>query len=328
VGHNVQVRSGSTIAKGSVISFNVIIGHGANIPPFSKIILEKIPQSRVCDLGEGGIGRLWTGTPLLPSSQTALTPEQSHQVLSNASKELVVTDIELNLKDLDDDEGSSSEEIEEELWVSSRERFLKEVSETVYRTETECPVDWLENVNLEIKALKLTENTSLLETSEAILLAIIELASSSGFTQLRALALKWKPQIDRFLDGPERSEDEVELIFKLQEFCEKKSQYSPHFSLILQTFYTVNIIKSKSIISWADELEGAEGEDKTFYDQCESLLRGLREKVTPTPAPIKVVPSQPVIQNNSDSEDNTNTNLTSVPGILEWEDDSYSGSED
>jgi len=207
---------------------------------------------------------------------------------------------------------------------------LKEVSETVYRTETESIVDWLENVNLEIKALKLAFNTSFLETSEAILLALLEVASSAEFGLLKKLAQKWKPQIDRFLDGPERAEDEVELIFKLQEFCETKALYSPHFSLILQSFNSANIIKAKAIIAWADELEGAEGEDKTFFDQCSKLLQGLREKVITTPVPIKVIPQTKKQKKTGSNDDDTtqNTTITAPTGLAWGDDDDYSGSED
>jgi len=106
-----------------VICFNVIIGLGAKIPPFSKIILSKNTQTKEGDLGEGGKGRFWIGTPI-PTSQDGLSPEQLHQVLSNASKELIATDFELNLKDLDDEEESSSQEFEE-IWVSSREKIFE-----------------------------------------------------------------------------------------------------------------------------------------------------------------------------------------------------------
>jgi len=251
-------------------------------------------------------------------------------------------EFETNVKLKLESEESDSEEVDgEAVYVSNRERYLKEVSETVFRTESESGTDWAENVAFELKGLKLAYDTSFLEASEAILLALLDIVPEGDMAHLKQICKKWSPLLDRFLNGPNRADDEVELLFKLQEYCETHTKQTVHFESIVKTLYTVSIISSKAITTWAEEQEDAEGEtDINIAYICKGLVTWLTEKeyeagvftsdtddesppINPSPAIINKVESKKFKKEHENSEKKAKENRGSF-----YSDDDFGSEED
>jgi hypothetical protein len=160
-------------------------------------------------------------------------------------------------------------------YVSDLQRFNDEMQETVERAVAENHS--IDNVVLEINGLKFAYNSSFLDTLTAIFSTLVKLVDQKNYnTSLVKILKKWAPLLRKFIDS---TEDQTELIFKIQDLCEEagNEKLAKAFELVLDTLFDAEILDEDSILQWADEMTGADEADQRFYKQSEKFLTWLRE---------------------------------------------------
>jgi translation initiation factor eIF-2B subunit epsilon len=153
--------------------------------------------------------------------------------------------------------------------------FDREVQETVRRGVRERHS--VDNIVLEVNGLKYAYDTTFLDCASSIFTALISLIEETEFnTSLKNTLTTWGPLLRSFLNS---REDQVELIFKIQELCEQqsRSKLGKAFQLILHTLYESDVLDEEAIQQWAKEVRNAGDVDKALLQQCEPFLRWLAE---------------------------------------------------
>jgi translation initiation factor eIF-2B subunit epsilon len=159
--------------------------------------------------------------------------------------------------------------------VSDLQRFNDEMHETVERAVSENHS--IDNVVLEINGLKFAYNSSFLDTLTAIFSTLAKLVDQKNYNASLVKNLKkWAPLLRKFIDS---TEDQTELIFKIQDLCEEpgNEKLAKAFELVLDTLFDAEVLDEDSILQWADEMKGADEADQRFYKQSEKFLTWLRE---------------------------------------------------
>jgi len=168
--------------------------------------------------------------------------------------------------------------------VSEERKFAKEVEDTVKRGLLDNHS--VDNIALEIQALKFAYDQTFLDCTNAALISLLKaIAESRGDTPQSLIAAinttikKWGPLLNKFLTT---TEDQVESIYTLEEYCGKEGEgyeiFNKYFQFVLHSLYENDVIEEDAILEWADSLEKEEDEDdKYFLKQCEKLLKWLRE---------------------------------------------------
>jgi translation initiation factor eIF-2B subunit epsilon len=160
-------------------------------------------------------------------------------------------------------------------YVSDLQRFNDEMHETVERAVSENHS--IDNVVLEINGLKFAYNSSFLDTLTAIFSTLAKLVDQKNYNASLVKNLKkWAPLLRKFIDS---TEDQTELIFKIQDLCEEpgNEKLAKAFELVLDTLFDAEVLDEDSILQWADEMKGADEADQRFYKQSEKFLTWLRE---------------------------------------------------
>jgi len=73
------------------------------------------------------------------------------------------------------------------------------------------------------------------------------------------------------------SEDQIELIYEIQEYCEKNEKMEKAFQWILHSLYDNDVLTEESILGWSEEQEKANSTDNRFFQQCKKFLKWLKE---------------------------------------------------
>ncbi|XP_011621032.1 translation initiation factor eIF-2B subunit epsilon isoform X1 [Amborella trichopoda] len=160
--------------------------------------------------------------------------------------------------------------------------FEREVEETFRRAVSDVPGVKLDNVILEVNALRLAYNMTVSDCAGALFHTVLKLGveSLSGtsrglFLNAKEEIVKWKGLLKNYLQS---EDDEVEVLLKFEEIClESLREYSPIFCSILQVLYDEEIVTEDAILKWASEKQGADESDKIFLKQCEGYIQWLME---------------------------------------------------
>lgn len=157
--------------------------------------------------------------------------------------------------------------------------FEKEVEATFLRALAGVDQD---NVIIEINSLRLSYNMSHADCAGALFYSIMRSALQAPWSSPRELLenavkdiVKWKNLLRNYLRS---MDEEIEVILKFEEMClESAKDFSPLFTTILNCLYDKEIVSEDAILSWANEKEGADEDDKTFIRQAEQFITWLRE---------------------------------------------------
>jgi len=171
----------------------------------------------------------------------------------------------------------------EEQYISDLEKFKHEAEDTMRRAIKEKHSH--ENVTLELNALKFAyPDANWVDCSEAIfsvmLMSISEgkedMALKDMITEVVQMIKTWAPLWTKI--GLTK-EDQIDFIFKIQEFCELlgNDKWGKIFQQLLQNLYDFEVLEEDAILGWAAEQGEAEEEEQKYYKQCTQLLQWLAE---------------------------------------------------
>jgi len=137
----------------------------------------------------------------------------------------------------------------------------------------------LETILVELTSARLANEESFLNCGKSIIGVLLDLCVSNKPTELinatKDILTQWSPLFLKFMLD---QQDQVEVIYHIQEYCEKNDKMEKKFQLILHTLYQNDVLDEASIFSWADEQEKADSaENKRFLLQCEKFLNWLKE---------------------------------------------------
>jgi translation initiation factor eIF-2B subunit epsilon len=271
IADGVILKKGTVVSRGSILSYNVIVGPNVVLPKFTKltttppnIINEEYPGQLSFDLGTQGVGYLYNDA-MEEDIASSDIDERNKLVREIGFKEEDV----MHLEEDNVYDGSSEEESDvyyEEfkcLEEVEMERHIAEVKDTMRRAIDENHT--VENCVLELNALKMACNITFHDLRGGFLPVILE---SIDLTNLQKSTLstfsKWKDLLRRFSGS---LIDKVDLLSVLSESC-IQMENAVLFKIILTNLYDEDIVAEEAIEQWLDSLEedfGNETAKKVVY---------------------------------------------------------------
>eukprot|EP00033_Pygsuia_biforma_P003820 GCRY01004187.1.p1 GENE.GCRY01004187.1~~GCRY01004187.1.p1 ORF type:complete len:695 (-),score=84.61 GCRY01004187.1:23-2107(-) len=172
-----------------------------------------------------------------------------------------------------DDSGDSDDEVMEE---DEGEDWFTETKDIILRGVKEKVK--VENLIMEINGLKLSMNRTFQDCSTAIVNTILEHSYAKGMTSkehllsIRSLVREWRGLFGQYVSD---KDDQVEMIFTVEDFCQDNELFAPHFRYILQFFYDSDVLEEEAVEEWACLQESEP--DNPLYKQAQPFLQWLRE---------------------------------------------------
>ena len=276
----VKILKGAKIDAGCIIGNGVVIGAGGVVKGNSKLtsvapnssLLNELPtitrgiEAKIEPLpstaGKGAKGYIWldaggTAPPALLRSMTG-------------------TNI---LEQGDISEGEISEDSDEEGVgeMGGRQVFVTEVTDTLSRAMAEGHT--ADQVILELKSLRLTYDTMLMDCAPAVFPAVLGHVRDQKplGAKTKAALKRWKPLLKLFM---QLEEDQVEMVFLLQEYCEEEEgePFRKLFSIILHAMYELELLEEDALLRWEEEQSALKSkEERKYLDQCKKFLDWLKE---------------------------------------------------
>jgi len=158
---------------------------------------------------------------------------------------------------------------------TEHDKFVKAASDIVHSSIAEQHS--VDNVVLEMNSLKYAYNTGFIDCAEVILHTLLDQCKDEKKEKLLPAIQKvlksWCILVAKFVTN---EDEEVDLIWALQEYCEQsgKENYKPLFSLILHTLYSEETVNEDAIWKWVEEQKG---KDQSFLESCKNFLDWLKE---------------------------------------------------
>lgn len=245
-------------------------------------------------VGRGGAGFAWAGPPDPQEQRLHSISLPPHPALYSW--------------DSDSDEGSivDKEHDVETIIQDPEALFKKEVSETFLRC---VKMGYNQDLAvIELNGLKIAEDRTFADCARHVFASILDLclpapptckaeyqslyqstvpdvhAQAGRGELLQRLSSKlqeWAPLLQRFL----KSQDEqVELLLTLEEFCEEERGGDAHghcfeaiFQQVVKLLYDKDIIEEDAVLSWADEKQMAEEDERKYLRKAAAFVAWLRE---------------------------------------------------
>jgi len=143
----------------------------------------------------------------------------------------------------------------------------------------------VDTIVIEINSLKLIYNQTFVDCIKSILSALLTLVDVSLVNlpkgnellidAMRNMLKRWKDLFTRFITTPD---DQAELIYSLEDFCEKNKFFEKYFTVILQILYDSDIIEEDTILQWAERVKDSDSkEEEKYIKQADKFLQWLRE---------------------------------------------------
>ena len=294
--NNVRIHLGTTIGKGSILSYGVAVGPKQTLKPHTRLTLHHVNNdvTRNIDLGDKGKGFLW------------VTKDDDLATSAGLQSLYVSANVRVRHGDGGDDGGSDDEldggvgvssgsapgsgaagalagdddgEVESDDAVSGPvgNEFDLEVREIVLEgVQGGASVD---NMALEINGRKFAHDKTFFECVRCILWALLASVPESTapgkplLTALQKLLKKYQALLQKFLQDGEQ----VELLWTLQEYLEHDhGRFKAIFQFIVHTLYDLDLLDEDSIWAWEKEQAGLVGDDRAFLNQCAKFLEWLR----------------------------------------------------
>jgi len=155
--------------------------------------------------------------------------------------------------------------------------FRREVSLTLHRAVAEdVPLD---NVDLEIKGMRLSANAAPLDCARAMLPALLQMAQEEagplhdGRKQASRLLKRFRKLLQQYV-GPTHGH-QVDIVYELQEAAEEEPALEPLFAHTLAYLYKLDVVEEDAVQTW--ERESMESGDTQWLDLAEQFLTWLRE---------------------------------------------------
>eukprot|EP00009_Paramoeba_aestuarina_P009073 CAMPEP_0201518306 /NCGR_PEP_ID=MMETSP0161_2-20130828/9191_1 /ASSEMBLY_ACC=CAM_ASM_000251 /TAXON_ID=180227 /ORGANISM="Neoparamoeba aestuarina, Strain SoJaBio B1-5/56/2" /LENGTH=503 /DNA_ID=CAMNT_0047916049 /DNA_START=53 /DNA_END=1564 /DNA_ORIENTATION=- len=265
--HDVKVQNGTKISPGTIIGKAITLSPSLPLTPHLRLTHTDMQhlRSSSSSLGEEGAmspfheekNNLFVFHP--KKSSPPLVGEEEGED-GEAEKVVMLED-----EEVDDDEGEGGEEVA----LSGREAFRQEINDTLVRGMSEnLPID---QIILEIKSLRLAYDATFSDCLELIFPLFME-GCEPKRKSYTAILKKWEKVLGLFC--VER-DDQVDVIFSLQEFCGNEKSFHKQFCGMLHCLYELDLIEEESIFEW--ETGEKEEEESPFLHQCTKFLEWLRE---------------------------------------------------
>jgi translation initiation factor eIF-2B subunit epsilon len=174
---------------------------------------------------------------------------------------------------------ASSVEESSGLGVSSdASRFSREVAETVQRSLVEKHS--IDNLALEVNALKFAYDKTFLDCARAVVHALLAVKApelrakptkellahlNQGLKRCAPLLCKYLQELD----------DQIDMVYTVQEVCEDDAVVAKAFAGILHTLYDADVVSEDAVQAWARESKSAD--DQTFLKRAAPFLEWLAE---------------------------------------------------
>eukprot|EP01132_Coremiostelium_polycephalum_P001071 gene1071-1357_t len=280
-----HINANSTVSKGSIISFNVVVGDALFVDQFSKLTIcdpeagddEIDDPTAEIPMGKNGVGRKWL-------------PKNEHY------NELVPRDIE------PDEEGTTEVGIGEDPpetktpgaiddpnneMIPDSIKFMREVKATILRGSKDKHE--IEYILLEINSLKYAYDRDGLNCLFAVTAALLELPNLSTISQ-KELVTTIKTNIKTYakilgkFSGNEET-IQIDYIFKIQDICDDNPPLKEAFQFILHSLYENEVVGEEAILGWADETAEDEEEDQFYLKKYTPAPSFVRTKIVCTIGP-------------------------------------------
>ncbi|EGG21719.1 hexapeptide repeat-containing protein [Cavenderia fasciculata] len=285
------IKANATVSEGSIVSFGVVIGENAFIEPFTKITMQQPgadddddydgePTEVMTTLGMGGKGRRWT---LANGPFNELVPRNN---AVDAAGNPVQTDNDSSDDNQGDTDTDSDSSVDKPPIGGKKDpetdhaKFYREVASTVRRGISEKHNT--DNISLEVNSLKFAFDRDFLDTSAAVLRAVLNVPNRSTMSlNEHVVALKSRiahlaAVLQKFLS--EDQDVHVDFIFKIQDLCDEDDVIKPLFKYVLHSLHDKEVLAEEAILSWADELDGDDDEEsKEYLSLCADFLTWLRD---------------------------------------------------
>lgn len=233
-------------------------------------------SSEIPELGEGGQGRRWSVTDARTLKGTTLWP---------GDDELAAPDTPSSSDSDSESDGEDGARGDDEVYVSGRTRFFREVAETVSRAFEAARHDPsgavnLDSVRLEVGSLKLVYDFSFTETAEAILAGLLALLGEhiGARAKLAAVLKRWVPLFDVYLASPSRPADEVELLYKVHELAAASDpawRSRTSWPALILALMDAGLVQRAQVRAWASSLSDDEDEEEDARTAAADVLRAL-----------------------------------------------------
>jgi translation initiation factor eIF-2B subunit epsilon len=155
--------------------------------------------------------------------------------------------------------------------------FRREVSLTLHRAVAEdVPLD---NVDLEIKGMRLSANAAPLDCARAMLPALLHMAQeeagplTDGRKQASRLLKRFRSLLQQYVGSTHG--DQVDIVYELQQAAEEEPALEPLFAHTLAYLYKIDVVEEGAILTW--EREAHESGDTQWLDLAEQFLTWLHE---------------------------------------------------
>ena len=134
---------------------------------------------------------------------------------------------------------------------------------------------------LEIKSLRLTHDATFLDAISYVFPVLLADVKPSRVA-IKNLFKKWAELIRLFAAD---ADDQLELVYQLQDCCTQEERLFPCFCGMLHSLYEMEILEEETILKWEEEsqeqVEEEEDEEtlkkvKGFLAQCKDFLEFLK----------------------------------------------------
>ncbi|KAM9976101.1 hypothetical protein ACTFIR_009942 [Dictyostelium discoideum] len=295
------IKSSSIIGRGSIIGFNVYIGQSKTLEPFSKITMAQFNEDeddeelleeyfKEINLNDNNNNNNENNENNNNNNNNKtnrwLMENELYNELVPRINDSIHDDIE---SDESGDEGDKSggkiknnKNNDDNPIEPDSVKFHREVGDTIRRGIIEkLP---LENIQLEINGLKFAYDRDGLDCLTSILPVLLESSSSSSSSTTDSVTPK---ELQQFIAGristfspllvKFSSEDSmVDLIFKIQDFCDENEKFKVVFQPILHQLYENDVISEEAIFEWAEEIEEDEEDDGFYLKKCKGFIDWLK----------------------------------------------------
>jgi len=308
IASDVTIGNHVTISQGSVISLSVKIGPNIKLNPFTKLTMLQHKQANPIDLGTGGLGREWVdknsvfGSELVPTENERKKEEES----------------------LSEDENNSKPAL---VYESGRKALLAAVfrcCKKLYSSGAYFSEASILNGTVDLMATKLAFDVSFVELVEAIVLFILETAGPSNLEQAQKNLEAWNSSFKRFLKGADQFQDEKELLYKIQDFCESHASFGNSFPACVNMFLKTRTVEVAVVEDWLEDQQEEDADNLSDTAQqsiqaVATILKEFREQSDEITASEESEDQPGKAANSSRAEDSSA--VTGSDEEISWDDD-------
>eukprot|EP01094_Clydonella_sp_ATCC50884_P029950 TRINITY_DN957_c0_g1_i1.p1 TRINITY_DN957_c0_g1~~TRINITY_DN957_c0_g1_i1.p1 ORF type:complete len:622 (-),score=225.65 TRINITY_DN957_c0_g1_i1:471-2336(-) len=263
------IRENTHVGRGCVVSFGVVVGPDHSLPPHTKLTLhasgdsiEDESYTEEVDTGESGNGLRFVSPDNNPLHM--LCPPRTVKA---------------------DEEDELSDDSDTELEVlTGLQKFEDNVADVMQHGLAAASPD-VESIAMEIVSARMAHDRTLGECPAAIMPHLFSHIKEGVTTKpalkkrLLATFKKWGALFSNFLDG---TDDQVELIYQIQMYCEgeeqRESGISSVFQEVLNLLYQLDVIEEEAVLKWAEEHASLPRHERTFVDQCKDFIAWLESE--------------------------------------------------